>query len=167
MNKNLVLLLVLSSCGSTNSISPEVENFINSQNFTVVKPNNWRPVKEHGSVSYTPIKTGDNIFKNLVSIFQYSLKEKPPFKTFYQDQIKRTNEVIKINHQEITNAKSRFGDSVIHKFESTLGGKAYIRFTIYFERNGEYYNYNYSSFADKYEKYYEAAISIFQSIKFK
>ena len=122
MKKNILLLLLiitLSNCGSTKRIETETQDWINTQNFIVVKPDNWRPVKHHGYVGYTPLKKGANFFNNLVSIFQFQLNEKPEFKEFSMNQIRKSNEVLNITTQEILEEKNRFGDTYIHKSEST------------------------------------------------
>jgi hypothetical protein len=100
---SLLLILTLYNCGSfkTNKTEVETQNWINSQFFLVVKPNNWRPIKHHDYVGYTTLKKGANFFNNLISIFQYQLKEKPSsLKEFSLSQIKETNKVLNITSQE-------------------------------------------------------------------
>ena len=170
MKKNILLLLLtitLSNCGSTKKIETETQDWINSQNFIVVKPNNWRPVKHHGYVGYTPLKKGANFFNNLVSVFQFQLKEKPDFKEFSMNQIRKSNEVLNIITQEILEEKNRFGGTYIHTSESTWNGVNYKKYTMYFEHNGEHYYYNYSSLKHNYAKHFKEAMSILNSIEFK
>ena len=169
MRKSLLMfsIFILLSCGSTKTNLTKTQDWLNSQNFTIVKPNNWRAVKNHGYVGYTPLKKGDNFFNNVVSIFQFKLKDKPEFKMFVQKQIELAEKSLSITSQEILTEKSEFGDIYIFKTESTWSGRTYKKETIYIEYNGEYYNYNYSSLKDNYEKYYDDAFSIFQSIEFK
>ena len=140
---------------------------MNSQNYTIAYPEFWRPVKHHGYYGFTPLKRYANIFENLVSIFQYRLNEKQEFKEFVDNQINKANEVHDIISQEILNVNNNLGNVYIHKYESHSNGRTYKNYVMYFEHNGEYYNCNYSSLRHKYHKYYEDAISIFQSIKFK
>ncbi|WP_417291077.1 hypothetical protein [Corallibacter sp.] len=172
MKKNILLLLLtitLSNCGSTKRIEIETEtqDWINTQNFIVVKPDNWRPVKHHGYVGYTPLKKGANFFNNLVSVFQFKLKEKPDFKEFSMNQIRESNEAMNITTKEILKEKDRFGYTYIHIYESTLNGEIYKNYTKYFEHNGEYYSYNYSSLKHKYNKHLKEAMSMLNSIEFK
>ncbi|WP_435414163.1 hypothetical protein [Polaribacter aestuariivivens] len=163
----LILTLVFFNCGATKTTIFETQEWINSQNFTINKPNSWRPVKYHGYVGYTPLKKSDNFLNNFVYIFQYELKEKASFNNFVQKQIEQTNKVLTIISQEILTDKNQLGDVYIHKLESTFNGKSYKDYTVYFERNGEYYNYKYSSLKYSYEKHFEEAISILKSIEFK
>ncbi|WP_299892464.1 hypothetical protein [uncultured Lacinutrix sp.] len=163
----LILTLVFFNCSSTKTNVFETQEWINSQNFTINKPNSWRPVKHHEYVGYTPLKESDNFFNNLVSIFQYELKEKSSFNNFVQKQIEQTNKALTIISQEILTDKNQLGDVYIHKLESTWNGNSYKKYTVYFEQNGEYYNYNYSSLKHSYEKHFEEAISILKSIEFK
>ena len=162
----LLLILVLSSCGSTKTESNETQNLINAknwindQNFTVVTPDYWRPVKHHGYVGYTPIKKGNNHFNNMVSIFQYQLKDKPGFKEFAFGQMKKNN----YNWQEVQLAENSQFDAAYAYISESEGYKNYI---VYFEHNGEYFNYNYSSLKPDYESHFEEAMSILKSIKFK
>ncbi|WP_181374593.1 hypothetical protein [Polaribacter aquimarinus] len=163
----MFLILISFNCESTKKNISETQNWINSQNFTVIKPQNWRAIKHHGYVGYTPFKKGDNFFNNLVSIFQFKLKEKPKFEEFVEDQIKLFEKTLNISSQEILTEKNDFGNIYILNSETTWNGKEYKQKTIYIEHKGEYYYYNYSSLKEYYTKYYDDAISIFQSIKFK
>jgi len=161
----MFLILVLYSCGSTKTSL--AQDWINSQKFTVVKPNNWRAVKNHGYVSYTPLKKGENFYENMVSVFQFQLKEKPAFREFVQNQIKQANKNQRITSQELLTENSKFGNIYILKTESIWNRKNYKKQTIYTEYNGKYYYYVYSSLKSKYKKHYNDAISIYQSIEFK
>ncbi len=138
----------------------EAQDWINAQNFTVDTPDNWRPVKHHGYVGYTPIKKGNNHFDNMVSVFQFQLKKKPSFKKFALAR-KKDNYYSSQDFQLVENSK--FGDTYIYITES----RSYKEYKVYFEHNGEYYNYNYSSLKASYESHYEEAMSILKSIKFK
>lgn len=168
---SLLLILTLSNCASvkTNKTKAETQNWINSQNFVVVKPNNWRPIKHHGYVGYTPLEKGTNFFNNLVSIFQYQLKEKPSsLKEFSIIQIKKTNKVRNITSQEaLLVENSQLGDVYTPETESKWNGKSYKRYSVYFEHNGEYYNYNYSSLKNIYDTNFKEAMAILLSIEFK
>ena len=168
--KKIILLLItfaLSNCSSTKKIESEAQNWIKAQNFTLIKPNNWRAIKHHRYVGYTPLKKGSNFFNNLVSIFQFELEEKPSLKIFFKNQIKKSNEVLNITSQEILEEKNRLGNTFIHKKESSWNGIKYKNYIMYFEHNGEYYSYNYSSLKNDYNKYFKEAISILNSIEFK
>ena len=170
MKKNILLLLftiTLSNCGSTKKIETETQDWINTQNFIVVKPKNWRPVKHHGYVGYTSLKKGANFFNNLVSVFQFQLKEKPNFKELSMNSIRNSNEVMNITSQEILEEKNRFGNTYIHTSESIWNGVNYKEYTMYFEHNGEYYCYNYSSLKEDYAKHFKEAMSILNNIEFK
>ena len=159
----LISTLFLFNCGSTKTSISETQEWINAQNFTLNKPNNWKAIKFHGYVGYIPIKRESSF----VSVYQYEFEEKTNFKKFVQNQIEQTNESLNIISQEILTNKSQLGDVYIHKTESTFKGKVYKRYTLYFEQNGEYYNYNYSSLKDHYEEHFEEAISVLYSIAFK
>lgn len=167
---SILLILTLSNCGSikTNKTETETQNWINSQNFVVVKPNNWRPIKHHGYVGYTPLKKGDNFFNNLVSIFQYQLKEKPSsLKELSLSQIKETNKILHITSQKALFVEnSQLGDVYTLETESKWNGKNYKRYTVYFEHNREYYNYNYSSLKNNYDSNFKEAMAILLSIEF-
>lgn len=164
---HLFIVLVLLSCKSTKTNNTEALDWINAQKFTVIKPNNWRAIKHHGYVGYTPLKKVDNFFNNIVSVFQYQLKEKSDFKEFVESQINLANKAMKITSQEVLAEEGQFDDVYIHKFKSTWNGENYKVFTIYFDYNGDFYYYNYSSLEHNYDKYYDDAISIYQSIEFK
>lgn len=167
MKKSILLLFVLTllSCASTKS--KEAKDWINSQVFSVNKPSSWRAVKHHGYVGYTPLKNGTNFYNNIVSIFQFQLKDKIDFKTLALNQIKRTNESLNITSQDVLIENNRFGETYIHKYESTWNGVKYKKYVMNFQYKGEYYNYTYSSIAEKYDEHYKEAISILNSIKFK
>ncbi len=166
---SLLLILTLSNCASVKTNKTETQNWINSQNFVVVKPNNWRPIKHHGYVGYTPLENGTNFFNNLVSIFQYQLKEKPSsLKEFSISQIKKTNKVRNITSQEaLLVENSQLGDVYTLETESKWNGKSYKRYSVYFEHNGKYYNYNYSSLKNIYDTNFKEAMAILLSIEFK
>ncbi len=166
---SVIIILFLSSCGSSKMTTPNIETIIASQNFTINKPDNWRPFIDHGFISYTPLKKGDNMFNNSVSIFKYSLKNKPSsLKKFSLSQINQTNNVLNIKSQEAETIEgSQLGDIYVHKFESIWNDIKYKKYEVYFEHEGEYYSYTYSSIIDEYNNHYEEAMSILLSIKFK
>lgn len=165
------MILTLYNCVSvkTNKTEVETQNWIKSQNFIVVKPANWRPIKHHGYVGYTSIKKGDNFFNNLVSIFQYKLKEKPSsLKEFSLNQIKETNKTLNITSQKaLLVENSQLGDVYTHEIDHRWSGITYKKYTVYFEHNGEYYNYNYSSLKNNYDSNFKEAMAILLSIEFK
>ena len=169
MKKYILLLIIftLSNCSSTKKIESEAQHWINAQNFTIIKPNNWRAIKHHGYVGYTPLKKESNFFNNLVSIFQFELEEKPSFKILFKNHIKESNEVLNITSQEILEEKNRLGNTFIHKYESNWNGEKYKKYIMYFEHNGEYYCYSYSSLKNDYNKHFKEAMSILNSIEFK
>ncbi|GFD92340.1 hypothetical protein KUL156_61270 [Alteromonas sp. KUL156] len=164
---SLLLILTLFNCSSVKTIKTDIEtqNWINNQNFTIVKPNNWRPIKHHDYVGYTPLKKGENHFNNLVSIFQYQLKEKPSTlsELFSLIQKKETNTPLEIRLVK----NSQLGDIYTVITESNWNGQNYKRYSVYFEHNKEYYNYNYSSLKNIYDINLKEAMAILQSIKFK
>ena len=171
--KLLLLILILSNCQPIKKGNIETQNsistqkWIKAQSFTVVTPENWRPVKHHGYVGYTPLQKGNNQFNNMVSVFQYQLKEKPSFKEFVQNQTKQNNDALNITTQESFTEENLLGDVYIHKLESTWNGNTYKKYIMYFEYKGEYYNSNYSSLKHSYESHFKEAMSILKSIKFK
>ena len=169
MKKIIVITLVFSlySCSSSNTSISESQEWINKQNFTIEAPNEWRPVKHHGYVGYTPLNKGDNIYDNLTSVFEYKSIENPKFQEFVQSQIEKTNGALTIISQDIKNDKNHLGDIYIHKFESTWNGKVSKRHTVYFQQKGKYYYFSYASTKPKYEKYFDGAMSILKSFRLK
>ncbi len=161
--------LFLLSCGTHNNKIVNNENWIDLQNFTVVKPINWRSVEDHGYISYTPIKKNDNFYYNKVSVFQYKLKEKPlSLKEFSLNQIKSANKALNFNYQKTSLIeKSRLGDVYLHEAEHVWNGKKYKKSSIYFKHKNEYYFFSYSSIKELYETHFKEAMSILYSIKFK
>ncbi|MDO6600305.1 hypothetical protein [Tenacibaculum sp. 1_MG-2023] len=167
MKKSILLLFVLAFLSCTSTKTVETQNWINSQNFTIIKPSNWRSVKHHGYVGYTPLKNGTNFYNNVVSVFQFQLKDKPEFKKIVFDQIKKSNEVLNPTSQVVLIENNHFGEAYVHKYESTWNGIKYKKYVMNFQYKGEYYNYTYSSILEKYDKHFKEAISILNSIKFK
>ncbi len=168
MKTSFILLLttLLFSCGSAQTKTSEAQEWIDAQNFTVTKPEGWRAVKDHGYVSYTPIK-GRYFHNAKVSVFPFQLKEKLDFKQFVQNQIDRAHAALKIVSEEKGTDKTQLGEVYIHKYESTWNDKTYKKYVVYFQQNGAYYHYNYSSLKENYETYFDEAISILKSFKLK
>jgi len=166
---SVIIVLFLSSCGSNKMTTSSIETIINSQSFIINKPDNWRPFIDHGNISYTPLKIGVNMFNNSVTILQYSLKEKPSsLKKFAVSQINQANNTLNIKSQEAESIEgSQLGDIYVHKAEAIWNDIKYKMYTVYFEYNGEYYVYDYSSIVNEYDSHYEEAMSILLSIKFK
>ncbi|CAL2056523.1 hypothetical protein [Tenacibaculum sp. 190524A05c] len=162
----LLLVITLSSCGSTKT-NREVQDWIKSQNFTIVKPNTWRPVKHHGYVGYTPLNKESKYYNNLVSIFQFKLKEKPNFKEFSMKSAKEVKKYKKVSSEEILEEQNKLGNTLVHSYESIHNGMNYKHYTVYFENNEDFYFYTYSSLKEDYEKYFKEAMSILNSVRFK
>ncbi|OBX21209.1 hypothetical protein BAA08_13605 [Bizionia sp. APA-3] len=156
----------MTSCGTTQTVSSEVETFINTQNFTVIKPEKWHAFKSHGYVSYTPLSMDDNPFQNSVSVFQFQLTNDQSFEEFVQVRINETNNSRTIIKQESYSEKNRLGTIYIHNLESTFQGHINKEFSVYFQHNGNYYNYNYSSLKNLYKKHHDDAMAILESIAF-
>ena len=163
----IIISLLLINCGSTKSNALEAEEWINAQNFIVKKPDNWRAVKHHGYVGYTPVKKGSNHFNTLASLFKFEFKEKPVFKEFVLKRIQQTNSSSDIVSQDVSYYEGHYGDIYIHKLESVWSGNYYKKHIVYFERNGEFYYFKYSALKKSYDEYYKEAISILESITFK
>jgi len=83
-------------------------------------------------------------------------------------QINKTNEVLNIVSQEaLLVVGSQLGDVYTHETESNWNGENNKRYTVYFEHNGEYYNYNYSSHKNIYDTHFKEAMAMLLSIEFK
>ncbi|WP_417194978.1 hypothetical protein [Bizionia sp.] len=167
--KNLLAVfcfLIMTSCGTTLTVNSEVETFINSQNFTVVKPVKWHAFKNHGYVSYTPLSIDENPFQNSVSVFQFLETNDHSFEEFVQTRINETNNSRTIIKQESYSELTQLGTIYIHNLESTFQGHINKEFSVYFEHNGNYYNYNYYSRKNLYKKHLDDAMSILKSIAF-
>lgn len=163
----LFAILIFNSCGSAQTLNPEVEAFIIAQNFSVIKPEKWRAFEDHGYVSYTPLHKNDNPFQNSVSVFQYQLKNKIAFKELVQNIINETNRSRTVITQESYLEQNRLGLVYIHELESTFQGDVHKEFSMYFEHSGNYYNYNYSSLKQLYNRNYNDAMAILESIEFR
>ena len=174
--KNLILLLAivtLTNCNtySTQKIEPQkvvdINAFIASQNFTVTTPETWRPVSHHGSVSYTPLRAGENYFNNLVSIFKYQLEETLPFKEFAMKQIMQTVRKQTLISHKTTEETNRFGTVYIHNYTSTFNNREYRVTAMYFQVDNNYYFYKYGSLKKIYDKHLNEANAILESMSFK
>lgn len=168
--KNLIFLLALlivTSCGTTQTITPDVEDSSHPQTFSIIKPEKWRAYKNHEHESYTPLTYGANPYHNLVSVFQYELKTKIAFNQFVNKKIKETNNSKSVIRQKSYSEQNRLGLVYIHEIESLFQGEVYKSFYMYFEHHGYYYNYNYSSREDLFQTYFTDAMSILNSIEFE
>ena len=160
-------LVLLMHCGATKPIPNDTQDWINNQAFTVSAPKDWRAVKHHGYVGYTPLLEGDNFFHTLVSVFEYKPQGQSDFKTFVQERFAETNAGINLLNQDIKTEDTHLGPVYIHTTTSSFNQKTYKRYTVYFEHDGAFYNYNYSALKTAYDNYYDDAISILNSIAFK
>lgn len=164
MMKKIIVLFLLIGCGSyTTKVS-----LIQYENFTFIKPANWRAVENHGYISYSPIHGNNNFFNSAVSVFKYKLKVKPKnFNEFVRKQIEESNRKLNIISQDLLMDKNHLGDVYIYKTKTTWLTRTYKRYTVFFQKDGEFYNFNYSSLNSNHERYYKEAMSILESIRFK
>lgn len=165
MKKVVALFLIpfLFNCGASKSNLKESQEWISSQNFTVDVPEHWRPFYHHNHVGYTPLKPKENPFTCLVSIFEYSSTEGMTLKELFEKSVQSSNKVLNILSQEALMENNHLGDVYIHKYETYLE-KWYV---VYFKHDGKYYNYSYSASPQLYGAYFEEAMAILNSIKFK
>lgn len=164
----LFSLVIFMNCSTSKVNSPEVDEWLESQNFTVKKPNGWRTVKHHGYVGYTPLNKGHNYFNNLASVFQYQIDNEISLKQFAESQMEKMSNKSDIITQEILNERNHhLGNVYIHKIETTISGEKHKRYTLYFQKNDNFYHFDYSSLKSKYYKHLDEAMEILESITFK
>jgi hypothetical protein len=163
----LILILILSNCGSTDTRISKIQKLTNAQNFTVNNPYEWKPIIFHGHVGYTPIKKVDSLKNPFVSVFQYNLINKPNFKEFVRKQFEKTNGVLSIITQDFGTGQNELGEIYLHTFESTWNKNIIKTHNIYFEQNEEYYCFSYSSLKASYDKYFNDANAMLKSFKLK
>jgi len=109
----LILILSLTNCGVQKTKITEqqkIENLINSQNYDVVFPENWKPILDsHDLLSYSPKNLGDIFYKNIIRIYSRRITESEnmSLKEFTEENISRRKKTTNIDFQNITLEKTK------------------------------------------------------------
>ena len=159
-----IIITVITLMLATSTYSQSIKEQISLQDFTITKSDKWKPFKNHG-ICYTPLKVTDDKYDNFMWIDKISQKGKQlSLKEFAVESMSRYSKLQKITSQEAFSIEeSQLGDVYVHKFET----RSHKKYQVYFEHNSNYYKYFYSSKKKLYDVYFDEAMSILLSIKFK
>ena len=159
-----IIIIVITLILSTSTYSQSIKKLISLQDFTITKSDKWKPFKNHG-ICYTPLKVTDEKYDNFMLIYKISQKGKQlSLKEYAIESMSGHITLQKITSQEAFSIEeSELGDVYVHKFET----RSHKKYLVYFEHNGNYYKYFYSSKKKLYDVYFDEAMSILLSIKFK
>lgn len=168
---HLILILSLTNCGVQKkniSENQKIKNLITSLNYYVILPDNWKPILDsHDLLSYSPKNLDDIFYKNIIRIYQREKIQKISLKDFVETEIKKMKKEIRINSQSLTIEKTKYGETYIYKYELNWNFTHYLNIIKYFEQNGNFYEFSYSSDEKYYENYLKNADFIFDNLKFK
>ncbi|MGB0974535.1 MAG: hypothetical protein ACPGU9_06040 [Flavobacteriaceae bacterium] len=162
-----ILCLTFTSCNYKAKREAEIKKYLDEQNFTVVTPSNWRAVRDHGHVSYTPINKGGEIMHCLVRVVNYKNDENKTFKKFALDQINYIRNNRSLSYESVNKQNNKYGEVYIHEYNFDWVSKDYSIFTMYFQIDKHYYKYEYHTQTRLYDTYLNGANSILNSIKLK
>lgn len=163
----IILCLTFIGCNYKAKREAEIKRYLDEQNFTVVTPNNWRAVMEHGQVSYTPINKGGEIMHCLVRVVNFKSEETKNFKEFALTRINNIKDIRLTSNETITKQNLEFGEVYIHEYNFNWINKVYSVFTMYFQKDKHYYKYEYFTQTKLYETHLSNANSILNSFKLK
>lgn len=163
----LFILTLLSSCNAYKIEETRARHVARTLDFTVTKPADWRAFRDHYYVSYTPNVYGDRLFESTVSIQKLdndgshsSLKEFVDYTI--NEYVSKTQ-----TSNQFSTTTNHLGTVYINITDSFWRDNLWKSYHMYFEHNGEYYVFYFSSFNYLYFKNFDDAMSILESITFK
>lgn len=169
----LILMLSLTNCGVKKTKIAEqqkIENLIDSLNYNVMLPENWSPILDsHNLLSYSPNNLGDIFYKNIIRIYEIRIteNENTSLSKFAEKDIKGRNKAVRISSQNISRENTKYGETLIYKYNFDWNFTHYTNTIKYFKLNDSFYEFSYSSDEKFYEKYVTDADFIFDNLKFK
>jgi len=167
----LILISPLISCRVQKiNKQQKTEILIDSLNYTVLLPENWKPILDsHDLLSYSPKNLGDIFYKNIIRIYNSKMtkNKNTSLSEFVQENIKRLNNAIKVDSNNLTRENTKYGDTYTYNYENTWNFTHYINTIKYFRYNDDFYKFSYSSDKRFYEKYLTDTNFIFINLKFK
>lgn len=171
------IFITVLGCTSLKQEPLTLTNWMNKQNFTVEKPENWKTMNIHGEINFTPLSM--NQFRNHTSISQIHLKDTADFHTYVLQRIAQDKNSFNMLSQNVSLENSDLGEIYIYNYEykwkfahteknkKVIGTNIYKTYYVYFQNEGNYYVFNYFSSKELYSKYFADAIGILSSINFK